>query len=578
MSVYVVYCHHNEPKEKDKSDVASICTSIQQRFSLRLTPFFSPLDSNTNDTGVSSSSSSSSRTTATTKSDYYLWNRPDIWIACAACKLQEQQCLRKYCEGNNNSSSKFAWKHFLSFHQLNSQSYHILYPHLIGGFIRREMKRIRVFRQLHKPVEAAWSSARRVITILQHMVKASANDASSSSSSSSSNPQAVKKEKKEVTVMQATETSKTEINDILNIERIELWLRSTPLSSEYADFYEILVAFQSELTDLLIDTIEYQHVQSRFFKPLEEKEKKITPIINSQADLQILNELFLLRATFHAQPSFLTPEIRQLFRWKMITTNIETMNRHHGPVEAKVTQTKNMESWMLTLWDDRWYRAQSVFRTPSWESIKLIKAQNDRASFWNPERKCYLEKRYTSRLSFGAMGAFESHLEMWTMQTQLEKDLPVKFSEDDIVQSPVYEPTLQTILQLLAADERFRDSVDLIWIGYHVPPSLRIVQMHSRTTRYFIKGAPPFEIGGMFGYIVPSKKSAQKLIDCFVQTQKPINVGVDTWIMKLNSTKLRQIHLNAPIVFSTYWMPDDIHTHKSDCGPAWNDFPLADRL
>lgn len=254
----------------------------------------------------------------------------------------------------------------------------------------------------------------------------------------------------------------------------------------------------------------------------------------------------------------------------------------------KENATINFKSWMLTLRDPvRWYRSALMNRV-QWEAqLEPFRALNYRLAWRDTSLQAKLNEIYKAGIvAYGAMGAFESHLIMWKTHAELSSECVVKYSEDDMVPDTLYGTVLNTLLDILCckqndANQNKSDTdcvFDLIWIGYHLPLAERSEAMLKPTSRMLINGPPYCPIGGMFGYIIPSRNSARKLLDLFAKTPKPMHVGVDTWIMQLNSEKFRQAHLNKPILFSQYFDENQPQTQRSDCGPTWNHYPVDDRI
>jgi len=249
-------------------------------------------------------------------------------------------------------------------------------------------------------------------------------------------------------------------------------------------------------------------------------------------------------------------------------------------IHSFLHQEKRFQSWMLTLTDPvRWYRS-SMMKRIEWEKeLTPFPALNYRLGWKDPDLKVKLDTLYSNKLSYGARGASESHDAMWRCHANQKTQCCIKYSEDDMIPSPIYKSTLETLVAALPESKQW----DLIWIGYHMPIQERMQAMLNVSSRLMIEGPPPFYIGGMFGYIIPTRESAAKLVAILEKTPKPIDVGVDTWIMQLRERSFkgitfRQAHLNLPILFSQYWVPHQPDTQRSDCGPSWNNYPLAERL
>jgi hypothetical protein len=280
-------------------------------------------------------------------------------------------------------------------------------------------------------------------------------------------------------------------------------------------------------------------------------------------------------------------EIRQMDTARLFpkkcNNNFMAMNRYlrlsmvlsHSENETNNNE-KNFQSWMLTITDPvRWYRSAMMKRI-SWEKeLSAFPAFNYRLAWSNPDLKLELDRKYTPQVSYGARGASESHTQMWKTHASYKIETLVKYSEDDMTPSPIYHQTLRSLREILSITS---SELDLVWIGYHMPADARLQAMSNVSTRFLKEGPPPFGIGGMFGYIIPTRASAKKLCNLWVMAQKsPISVGIDTWIMMLSQQQLKQAHLNLPVLFSQYWTPNQSHTQRSDCGPSWNFYPVEER-
>lgn len=272
---------------------------------------------------------------------------------------------------------------------------------------------------------------------------------------------------------------------------------------------------------------------------------------------------------------------------RLFTDGIKTLSAINRSLRTAMHQKRDnkdddakdskFQSWMLTITDPiRWYRS-SLMKRISWEKeLVAFPALNYRLAWNDYHLKTSLDQKYSSKLSYGARGAFESHVQMWQRHATEKNEMVVKYSEDDMVPSPIYQHTLKQLVHLLQEASHNLD-LDFIWLGYHMPLEERMQAMLNLSNRYLKEGPPPFQIGGMFGYIIPKRDSAQKLYNLF-KTTKILDVGVDTWIMNLSSAHFKQAHFNLPILFSQYWMPHHSQTQRSDCGPSWNFYPLEEHI
>jgi GR25 family glycosyltransferase involved in LPS biosynthesis len=167
------------------------------------------------------------------------------------------------------------------------------------------------------------------------------------------------------------------------------------------------------------------------------------------------------------------------------------------------------------------------------------------------------------QVSPGAKGCAASHVKAWSDLSESEKDEPLLIMEDDGFTSTTTFRDLGLLNKLLLDKKDFVTECDLIWVGYHMPPTMdKFNAMFDTQPRRLCLGTPQNSVGGTFAYLVTGKRGAQKLLSAF-KSMPSTNLGVDTWMIYL---KIKQMYLDKPIFFSRYYINDDKTTHDSDCG------------
>ncbi len=228
-----------------------------------------------------------------------------------------------------------------------------------------------------------------------------------------------------------------------------------------------------------------------------------------------------------------------------------------------------------------------VERFPAVDGLKLKQNPDTIPAVFRPTnfKPTEKQKQAPKQLPFGAIGCFLSEINICrrlAAQGKAAKEAEGDekrgaehkgrsrwwfIGEDDAIFGPMFMRDWSMLERLLPD---LADSVDIIWIGTHLPPQARLQAMMNTAPRRFVRSADlevQRLIGGTFGYLV-SERGAQRLVDLYDQEKGMIAIGIDSWLYRSPAdgpAAIKQLTLDPSTVFSTYLIQTDASTHDSDC-------------